>query len=175
MNRLLATMAALAFLGACASPTPYQAADGTRSGYEEQRIESNRYRISFQGNSLTDRETVETYLLYRAAELTAEQGYDYFTVVTRATDEDRRVMASGMGPARFSAFPVHYAYYHPRWGWRGVYDPFWNDTTYRESTRYEASAEIVLGRGRKPDDVNAFDARDVMSNLSGQIVRPDPE
>lgn len=174
MSRLLTTMAALAFLGACATPTPYQAADGSRSGYEEQQIETNRFRISFQGNSLTDRETVETYLLYRAAELTVEQGYDYFTVVTRTTDEDTRVTASGMGSSYYSAFPVHYSYFHPRWGWRGWHDPFWNDVSYRESTRYEASAEIFLGRGQKPDDASAFDARDVMSNLSGHIVRPEP-
>jgi len=174
MSRVLTSMAALAFLAACATPTPYQAADGSRSGYEETQIETNRFRISFQGNSLTERDTVETYLLYRAAELTVEEGYDYFTVVSRATDEDTRVTASGMGSSYYSAFPVHYAYYHPRWGWRGWHDPFWNDVSYRESTRYEASAEVFLGRGTKPDDANAFDARDVIANLSDDIVRPQP-
>ena len=87
MRRVLISMAALSMLAACASPTPYQAADGSRRGYTEQQIETNRFRISFDGNSLTDRETVETYLLYRAAELTVEEGYDHFMVVTRATDE----------------------------------------------------------------------------------------
>ena len=97
MRRVLITLASLAVLGGCATPTPYQAADEAGRGFTETRIESNRYRISFEGNSLTDRETVETYLLYRAAELTVESGYDYFTVVNRATDEDTRVMASGIG------------------------------------------------------------------------------
>lgn len=173
MRCVLITLASLAVLGGCATPTPYQAADGSRRGFTETRIESNRYRISFEGNSLTDRETVETYLLYRASELTVENGFDYFTVVDRATDEETRVMASGIGRSPYSGFNVHYAYFHPRWGWRGWHDPFWDDVNYRESTRYEASAEIYLGRGTKPDDPSAFDARDVMSNLGDQIVRPE--
>ncbi|WP_295691563.1 hypothetical protein [uncultured Maricaulis sp.] len=172
MRRVLITLASLAVLGGCATPTPYQAADEAGRGFTETRIESNRYRISFEGNSLTDRETVETYLLYRAAELTVESGYDYFTVVNRATDEDTRVMASGIGHSPYSGFSVQHAYFHPRWGWRAWRDPFWDDVSYRESTRYEASAEIYFGRGTKPDDPSAFGARDVMSNLGDQIVRP---
>ena len=54
-------------------------------------------------------------------------------------------------------------------------DPFWNDTNYREITRYEASAEVLLGRGAKPDDANAFDARDVVTNLGPRIVRPEAQ
>lgn len=95
-------------------------------------------------------------------------------MVTRATDEDTRVTASGFSSSYYSAFPVHYSYYHPRWGWHGWRDPFWDDTRYRETTRYEASAEIFLGRGTKPDDPSAFDARDVIANLSDDIVRPEP-
>ena len=173
MKRILVSLALVAALGACASPTPYQAADQSGRGFSENRIETNRYRVSFEGNSLTDRETVETYLLYRAAELTVEQGYDYFTVVSRATDEDTRYTGTDFGSSYYSGFPVHYAYYHPRWGWRGWHDPFWNDYSVRETTQYEASAEIVLGRGAKPvDDPHAFDAHDVIANLADDLVRP---
>ncbi|MCR9194047.1 MAG: hypothetical protein NXH88_04895, partial [Hyphomonas sp.] len=68
--RISTALLALAFLGACATATPYQAALEGQKGYANQQIESNRWQISFAGNSLTDRQTVETYLLYRAAELT---------------------------------------------------------------------------------------------------------
>ncbi|WP_203290827.1 CC0125/CC1285 family lipoprotein [Maricaulis parjimensis] len=175
MRRILIGLTAAATLAACATPTPYQAADGGRSGYSQTQIESNRFRISFRGNSLTDRETTENYLLYRAAELTVENGYDYFTVVTRATDEDTRVTGTGIHRSYYSAFPVHYTYYHPRWGWRGWRDPFWDDLNYREITRYEASAEIFMGRGERPDDPEAFDARDVMGNLGSEIIRPEAD
>ncbi|MEO0362560.1 MAG: hypothetical protein AAF322_15680, partial [Pseudomonadota bacterium] len=58
--------AAAAALAACATPTPYQpkTSDG---GFTESRVETGRYRVAFAGNSLTDRDTVERYLLFRAA------------------------------------------------------------------------------------------------------------
>ncbi|MBR9825180.1 MAG: hypothetical protein GYB36_05170 [Alphaproteobacteria bacterium] len=178
MRQVLICLLAASAMVACSSmPTPYQPAVGSRWGYEETQIESNRFRVSFGGNSLTDRETVETYLLYRAAELTVEQGYDYFEVVQRATDSETRYLHSdpyGYGPY-YGGFNVRYSYYHPRWGWRGWHDPFWDDVHTREITRFEASAEIIMGRGTKPNTANAFDARDVMANLGDDIVLPEPE
>src|SRR5689334_5212700 len=120
-----ALLASSALLAACASgPTPYQpgAANSNDRGYAESKIESDRYRISFKGNSMTDRETVENYLLYRAAELTLQNGYDVFTVVNRDTDKDSTIRRTGSGfyGPRFS-----YMYFSPRWGWVGAWDPFW--------------------------------------------------
>ncbi len=175
MRSFILALGSLAVLTACATPTPYQSATGNRWGYEETQIESNRSRISFGGNSMTDRETVETYLLYRSAELTLERGFDYFTLVERYTDEETRVVGHYQDAFAHPGFSVHYAYFHPRWGWRGWHDPFWDDVTYREISRYEASAEIIMNRGRKPQhDPGAFDARDVVTNLGHQIVRPEP-
>ena len=42
--------------------------------------EENRYRVSFAGNSATSLQTVDDYLLYRAAELTVQTGHDWFQV-----------------------------------------------------------------------------------------------
>ena len=76
------------------APTPYQpAADGY--GYSEQRIEDNRYRVTFAGNDLTKADTVQNYLLYRAAEVTLDSGYDYFTVVDRNLDRSTRYWGTG--------------------------------------------------------------------------------
>ena len=75
-------------------------------------------------------------------------------------------------PWRARGFFVNYRYFHPAYGWYGVRDPFWDDRHYREVTRYEANAEIVMGRGIAPDDRTAFDAREVVANLGPTIVRP---
>ena len=80
------------------------AAAGYDRGYSEQKIENERYRISFKGNSMTGRETVENYLLFRAAELTLQTGYDTFTIVNRDTDKDRDVRRGGGYSAR--GFPT---------------------------------------------------------------------
>lgn len=167
--RLLVLGAVAGLLAACATPTPYQPATDNY-GFHEQQIEGNRYRITFSGNSLTERETVENYLLYRAAELTLERGMDYFIVANRDTEEHSRLQATNPRPY----FPFDYWYYSPRRGWSPWYDPFWNEpNSYREVTRYEAVAEIAMFRGQKPaDNPDAFDAREVQANLQGRIMRP---
>jgi len=164
-------VAACALLSACGQSTPYQPVDGGRYGFEEQRIESDRWLVTFTGNSLTERETVETYLLYRAAELTLEQGHDHFTVVRRETDEDSRLV--GSRPSYYDRFHVRYRYFHPSYGWYGWRDPFWDDVSLREVNRYEAIAEIVAGRGPAPDDPDSFNAREVVDNLGPRVRRPE--
>lgn len=170
--RILLLTLATGLLAACATATPYQPASTDRYGFQEQRIENNRVRITFRGNTLTDRDTVETYLLYRAAEVTLESGKDYFIVADRSTDENTRVRRD-LYPSRFA---YDYWYFSPRRGWSPWYDPFWDEPAgYREVTRYEAVAEIAMFDGRKPEnDANAFDAREVQANLRGRIVRPPP-
>ena len=193
LKTLLPAFAALAILGACATATPYQAATDTSRGFSNQQIEQNRFRVGFSGNSLTDRQTVETYLLYRAAELTAQQGFDHFRVVQRSTDTDKSYIPTGFGASPYySGFACDYRFYDPfgrsihparfgrrgglyasRYGPYGAYDPFFDGYDLREITRYDASAEIIMGRGPKPNDPAFFDARDVLTNLSGQIRRPE--
>ncbi len=164
---------ALLALTACATPTPYQPRqDSAGYGYSERQIESNRVMVAFRGNSLTERETVESYLLYRAAELTLQSGFDHFVVATRDTDVERRFLSVGQ-PFHAGFYP-HYAYYSPYWGWRPWYDPFWADPVdLRQITQYEASAEIAMFKGPKPaDNAQAFNAQEVVDNLGTKVVRP---
>lgn len=167
-------------LAACATATPYQPAgfNGQRNGYAEQRLETNRFRVSFSGNSLTSREQVEMSLLLRSAEVAAENGYDWFATVNRATDRDTRFVGT---PDPF--YSRYNSFYGPYWGpsWRYYRGGFWspwdswgaNDFDVRQVDRYEATAEIVMGRGPKPaGDPNAFDAREVIQNLGSRVARP---
>ncbi len=173
--RFVHALIAAAFLAGCATATPYQpSANGY--GFAESPIEANRLRVSFRGNSLTDRETVETYLLFRAAEATVERGYDYFITADRDTEAQTRLYAD---PSPYPRFSPAYWFYSPYYGWRARYyhdpffhDPFW-DREYRAVTRYEAVAEIAMFRGAKPaDNENAYDAREVIANLQSRVVRP---
>ena len=161
----LAGIAGALALSACATSTGYGPATESQYGFSETRIEQNRFQVQFSGNSLTELETVERYLLYRAAELTNQNGYDYFIMVNRQTDEDSSFRSTGFSN-RFSM-----QYYHPMWGWRYHNDPFFRDYDMREVSRYQAVSEIVMGNGPKPDDVNAYNAEDVLMNLAPQIVR----
>jgi len=163
----------LTALTACTTPTPYQpvAAGASQSmarGYSDQRIEANRYRLKFTGNSATSRETVEDYMLYRAAELALENGYDWFSLVGRNTKEDRTTTTTYRDPFPRYYGGFYYRYYRGGWGAWGGWEE--DETTFY---RYEASAEVLLGKGEKPaGDPNAYDAREVKGNLDGRIVRP---
>lgn len=187
-SKMIAAIAGLAILGACATATPYQAAIDGQKGFANQQIESDRWQVSFSGNSLTDRKTVETYLLYRAAELTAQQGFDHFRVVQRDTEADTSYIPTGFGADPFySHFACNYRFYSPRgrisrlrhpasFGYRsrfGYHDPFWGGYDFREVVRYEATAEIMMGSGQKPNDPAFFSAGEVLQNLSPTIVRPE--
>ena len=72
---LLAAVAGSLMIAGCATPTTYRPAKGSgfsRTGYSERQVTPDRFLVTFAGNSVTERDTVERYLLFRAAELTRE-------------------------------------------------------------------------------------------------------
>jgi hypothetical protein len=161
---LAAGAGVLLLLGGCAVPPPYQPANGD-FGYTTQQIEDNRFRIAFAGNSVTPRDAVQNYLLYRAAEVTLETGHDWFRLIdqdlersTRYTGTvdtwhdpfwfdrfDRRRFWRPVGPATMTAYPID---------------------------RYTAFADIMVFEGAKPEaDVNAYEARDVLRRLEPIVLR----
>ena len=66
---------------AASCATPYQQ-HSLRGGYDDSRIDSNTVLVSFKGNGYTPKDRVQTYMLYRCAEVTANAGYDYFVIVS---------------------------------------------------------------------------------------------
>lgn len=189
MNRkpLIAVLAlALAgSLSACVTATPYQAGaarPATTGGYSEIKLEPNRFRVTFSGNSITSRETVETYLLFRAAEITLAQGFDTFTIAERHTDRSARTIVES--DPFYRGWP-DYGYWRPHWRYAGAaWDPFFNDPFWspgawrsrdevRTLERFEAAAEILMTKGPKvQDDPAAFDAHAVVENLGPRVQRP---
>ena len=188
LRNLFAAGAVAIGLAACATATPYQpigyGGSSASGGFSEQQIERNRFRVTFAGNSLTSRERVETYLLFRSAELTLQNGHRYFQTIERETERDRRVYAepSLIGPpwgyGRWSPFyRPHWRYYGGRFGWRSwspfYGDPFWGDTVdYRTVDRFEATAEILMLDAAAPNDPKVFDAQEVVANLRPYIEYP---
>lgn len=166
MRRLL-MVAVLAVLAGCSTPTPYQPqVDGY--GYSDQLLEQNRFRVTFAGNSQTSRGTVENYLLYRAAEVTVKSGFDYFIIADRETEPTRTYISS------FDGYPG-FGYYRYSPGWYGYGGAGMGMSTTTAVTSYQAYADIVMFSGAKPAaNVHAFNARDVMTTLGPNILRPQP-
>lgn len=90
-------------LTACApaGPTGFGPALGPY-GYSEQKLESGAWKVSFTGNRQTERNAVETYALYRAAQITLKQGATRFMVIDRTYErETQRSYASRTPPSRY--------------------------------------------------------------------------
>lgn len=185
MKRLLIAAAAVLALGGglagCGTATPYQPLQTSgfgNGGYSEYQIASDRFRVSFQGNTLTDREQVERYLLFRAAELTVAQGYDWFSLVDRNTERDVQSRVLDNDPFGYDSWqPTYYVVSRGGQVYRVVSPTYFSSPFPRyqvqRTERFQANAEIFLGKGGKPDgDRTAFTAREVISNLGPSIVRP---
>jgi hypothetical protein len=170
-------------VASCATSTPYQpeiAGQRIHGGYSERRLGDNRYIVTFDGNTLTSRERVEGYMLYRAAELTVQSGYEWFRIVDRLTESDQRTYVEpNYRPwYGYGSWRPYWRYNRRGYGWDTWYpygpDPFWADRYDTRTVReFEAHAEIVMGRGPLPaSDGNLFDARKVIADLEPSIERP---
>ena len=169
INRSLKLMIAAAGLGAlaaCASVTPYQTA-GRGGGYTDQELDDGRFRVTFEGNSSTNRRTVENYVLYRAAEVTLENGYDYFVILDSDTEAMSSFVTNGttFGGGGFGRRGFFYGGGFGRGGFAST------TATTRERRSYLAGIIIDAREGNKPaGDPNAYDARQVINNLESTLV-----
>jgi hypothetical protein len=157
---LIVVAASAALLAACQTMAPYGAQMGPRGqGYSEQRIESNRYRVTYNG--VGDPMVSADYALLRAADLAQQEGYDWFEVTARWTD-GRPDSRGGLRPS------VSIGGGSSRWGpYRasGVGVGVGLDISGPQPT--STTLEVVLGRGEAPDRADAYDAREVQRALRG--------
>lgn len=164
MNRLTLPLIAAAglALSACASLAPYgpqMAPNG--QGYIEQRIESNRFRVTYNGVGAAG--PVADYALLRAAQLTTAQGYDWFEVTQRWTD-GRLDSAGGMRPSvgigyGSSSYGGRYGNYRSSGVGVGV------GLNFSGPSPTSTTLEALMGNGDRPDRPNAYDARAVQDSL----------
>ncbi len=160
MKRLaiLGLAASTLALTACASLAPYGAQRGPGGqGYSEQRIESNRYRVTYNGVGAAGR--VADWALVRAADLTTEQGYDWFEVTQSWTD-GRPGGAGGVRPSvSIGGGTSRYGGYSASGVGVGV------GLNFSGPQPTSTTLEIVMGRGGKPDSPYAYDARSVQGSI----------
>ncbi len=184
---LAALVSSTLLVAGCATETTYRPATGqgfNRTGYSDRQIEDNRFLVSFAGNSVTSRDTVERYLFFRAAELTLQNGYDYFLMADRDTDRQTQTYTTpGLGYGGFG-YGGFGGYWGPSWrygggrfgrGWGpwGAWGGGFNDFDIRTVDRYEATAEIVMRKGPIPrDNIRAFNAKQVVDRIGPSVILP---
>lgn len=154
MRRLAASALCLVLLAACETtgnvrPPPV--------GVSQQELEPGRVRVNYRGTSSMSEAEVRDRALLAAAEAALVRGFDWFRVVDRSTD-----IAPSTSP-RFS-FGLGTGSY----GRRGGFGLGASTSTGGGAT-YVSSFEIVGGRGAKPADPDAYDARSVSDTLRRQL------
>lgn len=164
MKKVKLGLAVLAMitLAACARPTAYQpAAASGLNGYAHERIGADQYRVSFTGNGLTTRKTVDLYLLYRAAELTQERGFDYFIVGDRQEFIDPQGIAGRQSQISFARRQQLLI-------GSGIRARFGEEVV----DHYGAEIDILMQKGEKPDSANVYKAVDVIERSKRAIIKP---
>lgn len=156
--KTLISISALVLVAACATHTPYGPAKSSgAAGYETQKIETDRYRVSY-----TDRDAGRSHdmALLRAAEITLLDGRDWFEITGGYTDQDGAPSGSrtsvsvggSTGSRGHSNVGVGVGFGIPVGSSGG------NVTTV---------IDIVTGDNPKPDRPSVYDAMSVDINLRG--------
>jgi len=158
MIRILTVSAAALALTACASLAPYGPQTGSGGqGYAEQRIETNRWRVTYSGVGAPG--PVADLALRRAAELTAANGDDWFEVVQRHTD-GRPDSAGGARPSvSIGAGTGRYGGYSTSGVGVGL------GLNFSGPAPTTTTLEIVTGRGPAPERTAVYDARGVLETI----------
>ena len=148
----LAGLLAVLTLSACAArPTPYVPREGV-FGYDQTQIDSQTWRVVFAGNADTPRETVENYLLYRAAEIMLFGAQERFIVLEKEVERTRDYRP--IGP-----YPYHFRGRHGRRSHADAHIGFRAPSYYTlESYRAFATIRSYSG-GPAPAGLQVYDAR----------------
>ena len=171
--RALPLTLAAGLLAGCMAPSPYAPRlEGQRTGYTDRALTQTRYRVTFTGNTVTPRETVESFLLLRAAEVTRAAGYTNFVFDTRNTRTNTSVQTIPYGPPDPFLGGYGRRGFGGWGGWGFAYEPA-VDVVVR--TNFEAYAEIVLltpeQAAKEPRSLNA---NEVITRIGPDAAPPKP-
>ena len=159
--KLLLTVLASSMLLSCA--TPY-GKYGLAGGYTDARIDANTFSISVETNGFTNQQTTSMHALFRAAELTVQNGFDFFFIVGGANSASSMTVAiPGTSTSNTTVTPAGSTAYART-------TTTSTPTTFIPLAFPNSSLTIKSFTGSKPADApNAYDARSVIEYLGPQI------
>lgn len=170
LTKVSVAFGAVLLLAACQTPAVYQPrVPGASTGYTDEQITRNRWRVTFTGNSATKRETVESYLMLRAAEVTLKSDYRWYMFDTRDTEAQTTYQSDFVG---WPGWRGRGWYWHS-WPYGGGWGAGGGMETTRPITSYEAYAEIVLLTDEQAKkEPRAMNAQDVLDHIGPMAHQP---
>ncbi|GAA0859899.1 CC0125/CC1285 family lipoprotein [Aliiglaciecola litoralis] len=171
MKYIMVFLSIVLLISGCASAPDYRPAKNGSEGYSEQKVSSDRYRVQFKLYSKSVADAFD-YALLRSAELTQQQGYDWFVVTSKETFvESQKVQpASSIGVSQQRQVERHCGLLTCDTRTRpstevGVSI---NSSAGNERKEVHTILEIRMGKGTKTND-DAYGAQDVLDSLSSKL------
>jgi hypothetical protein len=148
------------------------------------KLNATRFQLTLAGHSYSSRQAIEQYLAFRAAKLTQDQGYQWFSFVQHRSKADT-VMAPKRDPDGPS-YSFRLELFQPVWRYKTNASPtgknwspfsgaaFWaNGVDPKTITQFTLTADIQLHKGQvQGDDPLAFDAGALSDYLINQVGPP---
>lgn len=157
--KYLMIMGGLLLAAACAAtgPATYGPADDKGFGFEETRIETDRYRIVYRGSGGMPPDQVEDFALRRAAELALANDYEWFRIVGRDITRDQRggvSLGAGVGGGSYGRRSGASVGVGGNFGKIGAQDYF------------TVMLEVLMGNGAPQSDDNIYNAGEIANSFA---------
>lgn len=165
-NTIIVLVASALFAGCAAGPTSYGPASAGGLGFGSQKIQNDRFQVSFTGKTADE---ARSLVLLRAAELTLANGYDHFKVIGSDTRGDSRggspissSVGVGIGSGGYRGTRTNVGL---GIGIADVAQAFGND-------RVTASMEIITRNGSASNDPSIYDAQSIVDSIRPSVYTP---
>lgn len=173
------TMVAVLALSGCVT-TPSQPRTFDQLGqFSTTPLNTQTYRISFQGNSNMNYGMAEETTLLKSAQTAVLNGFQFFKVMDDPSNRTQQP------PRQAVVYPNQMYPYGYGYGFRhfhGFYDPFYNMPQVINVDPVQVSYTIQCFKDKKFAPNDAFDARLILQSLgqkygvtpTGQVLQPQP-
>lgn len=156
--------AALIVAGCASGPTAYGPKGAEKLGFESSKLQNNRFRVTYTAR--TEDEAID-YALLRAAQLTVDNGDDWFEIIgTGGTVRPRGKIGVrptvGMNPNAILRGRVPAPNIGVNMG--DVADAM-------KGPQAVSTLEIVTGKGTKPAKPSAYNAQEVLLNIKPAVFK----
>lgn len=149
MKKLALAACFAVFLSACATgygPVYERASGPYDEGYFDRRLDENHYLVHYR-SGYADPRLAQDFAIRRAAELTLQQDYEWFQIISRNSSFEDRVFD------RYESMQ----YYRDEYPAPPRYDRRYDDDDAL------AAIEILMGYDPPPRSANIYDARRVLA------------
>lgn len=148
----------LTLLAGCA--TPYQP-QGATGGFSELQLDSDSWRITFNGNGFSNAQRAQDFAMLRACQITLEHGFTCFSII-RQQDQTEHSQFTTPGSTYTTA---------------NVYgNSYQSTTTYYPGQTYNinkpSSGLVIKAYASKPDEIGTYNAAFLQTQLANMYHVP---